>query len=138
MGAWYTIGLTLGIGVAAGVLAAGLLARSLLGIGAAALVAAALGALVGIVIGDTPEPIAGLVGGVLGAIGAGQVVRGTLRRGGTDTGTALLLAVVGLALGALALVPALGYLEAAVVPALAARLRRRGVERYAGLRTLAK
>jgi hypothetical protein len=41
-------------------------------------------------------------------------------------------------LGALALVPALGYLEAAVVPALAARLRRRGVERYAGLRTLAK
>jgi hypothetical protein len=35
-------------------------------------------------------------------------------------------------------VPALGYLEALALPVLAARLRRRMPERYAGLRTLAK
>jgi hypothetical protein len=35
-------------------------------------------------------------------------------------------------------VPALGYLEAVALPALAARLRRRSPERYAGLRTLAR
>ncbi|MDX6442626.1 MAG: hypothetical protein QOE43_2355, partial [Gaiellaceae bacterium] len=33
---------------------------------------------------------------------------------------------------------ALGYLEALALPVLAARLRRRAPERYAGLRTLAK
>jgi hypothetical protein len=38
----------------------------------------------------------------------------------------------------LAFVPALGYLEAVVLPALALRLRRREPERYAGLRTLAR
>jgi hypothetical protein len=32
----------------------------------------------------------------------------------------------------------LGYVEAALVPALGARLRGRAAERYAGLRSLAK
>ncbi len=41
-------------------------------------------------------------------------------------------------LAALALVPAVGFLEALGVPALAARLRRRSPERYEGLRTLAR
>jgi hypothetical protein len=43
-----------------------------------------------------------------------------------------------LAVAGLAWVPALGYVEALALPALAARLRRRAPERYAGLRTLAK
>jgi hypothetical protein len=39
---------------------------------------------------------------------------------------------------ALALIPGVGYLEAVAIPALGARLRRRGGERYAGLRILAR
>ena len=61
-----------------------------------------------------------------------------MRRGGTRGGTATLVAVAALVAAALALVPVLGYLEALALPALAARLRRRVPERYAGLRTLAK
>jgi hypothetical protein len=41
-------------------------------------------------------------------------------------------------LAALAWIPIVGYLEAVVVPALAARLRGRMPERYAGLRSLAR
>jgi hypothetical protein len=47
-------------------------------------------------------------------------------------------ASLAVAVAALAFVPVVGYLEAVVVPALAARLRRRTAERYAGLRSLAK
>ena len=43
-----------------------------------------------------------------------------------------------LGFAALAFVPVLGYLTAVALPGLAARLRRRAPERYAGLRTLAK
>jgi hypothetical protein len=43
-----------------------------------------------------------------------------------------------LALAALAFVPALGYLEAAAVPLVGGRLRRRAGSRYAGLRILAR
>ena len=138
MGSWYTIGLSLGVGVGSGVLAAGLLARSILGVVAAAVVGAAIGAAVGIVAGGWPEIAAGAVGGPLGAGGAAQVVLGALRRGGTKGGTALLVAAAGVAVAAIALVPVLGYVEAVAVPGLAARLRRRTAERYAGLRTLAK
>jgi hypothetical protein len=38
----------------------------------------------------------------------------------------------------LAWIPVVGYLEAALVPAFATRLRRRAPERYAGLRSLAR
>ena len=41
-------------------------------------------------------------------------------------------------LAALALVPALGYVEGLAVPLLGVRLRQRAAKRYAGLRTLAK
>ena len=41
-------------------------------------------------------------------------------------------------LAALAFVPALGYVEAAAAPVLAARLRRRADRTYAGLRVLAR
>jgi hypothetical protein len=66
------------------------------------------------------------------------VVAGTLRRGGTRFGTAALFAVVALVIAALAWIPAVGYLEATVIPALGARLRGRVPERYAGLRSLAR
>jgi hypothetical protein len=38
----------------------------------------------------------------------------------------------------LAFVPILGYLEAVAAPVLARRAKQRSVERYAGLRTLAR
>jgi hypothetical protein len=134
MGSWYTIGLLAGVGAALGVLAAGLFPR---------LVAAALGAaVVAVGIGfarfDWDEAVAGAVGGVLGALGATIIVTGALRRGGTRGGTAVLVGLAAVVTAGLAFVPALGYLEAVVLPALALRLRRREPERYAGLRTLAR
>jgi hypothetical protein len=41
-------------------------------------------------------------------------------------------------LAVLAFVPLLGFVEALVLPALGARMRRREPTRYAGLRTLAR
>ena len=75
---------------------------------------------------------------VCGALGSAPLVSGTLRRGGTRGGTALLLAVAALVGAALAFVPVVGYLEALAVPALGARLRGRAPDRHAGLRSLAK
>jgi hypothetical protein len=65
-------------------------------------------------------------------------VGGALRRGGTGGGVAALVALGAVVLGLLALIPVVGYVTALVVPALAARLRRRAPETYAGLRTLAR
>ena len=138
MGQWYWIGVSAGLGVALGVLLVGALAASRALLAVAAVVAGALGVLVGFALGNWNEAIGGGAGGVLGAFGIAQLVAGTLRRGGTRVGTALLVTVVAIALAALAWVPALGYLEATVVPALAARLRGRMPERYAGLRSLAR
>jgi hypothetical protein len=138
MGSWYAIGLILGLAVGGGVIAAGALARTLAGIAIGGVAAAAIGVALGVVAGGALPPIAGGVGGVVGMLGASQVVRGALRRGGTDTGTAALVGIAGLILAALALVPAVGYVEGVVVPLLGLRIRRRVAERYAGLRTLAK
>jgi hypothetical protein len=140
MGAWYWIGVSAGLGAAAGVLLAGLGARVAL---ATIAVAAAVGAGLGYAIdswqpGGVVDIVAGAVGGLLAAFGAVQIVRGALRRGGTGGGTAILVAGAAVAVAALAWVPAAGYLEALALPALAARLRRRQPDRYAGLRTLAK
>ncbi len=134
MGGWYTIGLLAGLGVAIGVLAAGLLPR----LAVAALAAAAVAVGVGFARFDWDEAVAGAVGGLLGGLGATPVVAGALRRGGSRGGTAALVGFAALVIAALAFVPALGYLEAVVLPALALRLRRREPERYAGLRTLAR
>lgn len=100
--------------------------------------AAAGGVALGVLLSGWPEAVGGGVGGVLGGFGATQVVGATLRRGGTRVGTAVLVALGAIVIGLLALVPAVGYVEAAVVPALAARLRRRGGRTYAGLRILAR
>jgi hypothetical protein len=138
MGSWYAIGLVLGLGVGGGVIAAGALARTFPGIVIGGVAAAAIGVALGIVAGGALPPIGGGIGGAAGMLGASQVVRGALRRGGTDAGTAALVGVAGLVLAALALVPAVGYVEGVVVPLLGLRIRRRSAARYAGLRTLAK
>jgi len=140
MGAWYWIGVAAGLGTAAGVLLAG-------GLRVALIVVAVLAAVAGAGLGygiDAWQPgswgdvAAGAAGGFAGALGAVQIVRGALRRGGTAGGTAVIVAGAALAVAGIAWVPALGYLEALALPALAARLRRRSPERYAGLRTLAR
>lgn len=138
MGNWYWIGVAAGLGVAIGVLLTGLLGarRTLL---AVALVGAAgLGILVGLALGEWDEAVGGAAGGVLGTIGAAQLVAGTLRRGGTRFGTAAFVGLAAVVLAALAWIPAVGYVTATVVPAFAARLRARTAERYAGLRSLAR
>ena len=139
---WYGIGLAAGLGVSLGVLVAAVLAASRVGL-VAAIVLAAAGAVGTMFVvdpasSDLAELIAGGVGAVIGALSTSPLLRGTLRRGGTRGATGLLLGGIAVALGALALVPAVGFLEAVAVPTLAARLRRRSPERYAGLRTLAR
>ena len=138
MGDWYLIGLATGIGVGAGVLLAALVGATRAGVAAAIVVGAALGVGAGLLLDNWDEAVGGGLGGFLGAAGATQIVRGTLRRGGTRGGTAALVGGAGVVLGLLALIPLVGYVEAVAVPALAARLRRRGGERYAGLRVLAR
>jgi hypothetical protein len=138
MGDWYTIGLALGLGIAIGTLFAGLLSATPLGRVAAVVLAGAAGALVGSVVDDWTELVAGGTGGLVGAAGAAIVVAGALRRGGTRAGLALIVAAVAVGLAGLAFVPIAGYLEAVALPFLAVRLRRTQAERYAGLRTLAK
>ena len=138
MGHWYWIGVCAGLGVAIGTLVVGALAatRALLAI--AVVVAAGVGVAIGIGLGNWEEEIGGAAGGVLGALGSAQIVAGTFRRGGTRAGTALIVGIAAVVLAAVAWIPGAGYLEATVVPALAARLRGRMPERYAGLRSLAR
>jgi hypothetical protein len=116
---WYLLGSALGLGVAAG---AGATGR---GGGRALAVLAYAGALL----------IAVLAGGWvwLGPAVGLAVVLVFFRRLARE---AALAAVI--ALAALALVPAAGYLEAAAAPLLGRRLGRRAGSRYAGLRVLAK
>ena len=134
MGAWYWIGVAAGLGAAAGVLLQGIVGDVRIAL-PLALVA---GAGAGYVLAEWSGAIAGVVGGILGALGANPVVRGALARGGTRGGTAALVAGAAIVLAALAFVPLVGYLLALVVPAVGARLRRRQGERHAGLRILAK
>jgi hypothetical protein len=74
----------------------------------------------------------------VGGLAATPVVSGALRRGGTRAGLALLVALGAVVAAGIAFVPALGYVEAVVLPALALRLRAKTPERFAGLRTLAR
>jgi hypothetical protein len=134
VGDWYTIGILVGLGASIGLAATGALRRALAGL----VVAAAAAVAIGFVFGQWDEAAGGAVGAICGALGSAPLVRGTLRRGGTRGGTALLLALAGLVGAALAFVPVLGYLEAIAVPALGARLRSRAPDRHAGLRSLAR
>jgi hypothetical protein len=138
VGSWYWIGVCTGLGVAVGVLLAGLFAGTRFALTAALVLSAGAGVAIGYGLGQWDEAIGGGVGGALGALGAAQLVMGTLRRGGARFGTAIFVALAALVLAALAWIPIVGYLEAVLVPAFAARLRGRAPERYAGLRSLAR
>ena len=133
----WLIGFAAGAGASFGLLLAGVLG-SLRGAAAIATFgAAAAGAGFGLIFG-WPEAVAGAVGGLLGGFGAAVFVGGAMRRGGTAGGTALLVILAAIGTFLLALIPFVGYLEAAALPALAARARKRAGEKYAGLRTLAR
>jgi hypothetical protein len=134
VGDWYTIGILAGLGAAIGVACTGALRRAVAGL----VVAAAVSVIIGFAFGQWDEAAGGAVGAVCGAVGSAPLVGGALRRGGTRGGTATLLALASLVGAALAFVPVVGYLEAAAVPLLGFRLRRRAPERHAGLRSLAK
>jgi len=138
MGEWYWIGLLVGVGAGFGVLFTGALSTIRGGVVAAILLAAAAGTGLGFALENWDEALGGGLGGLAGALGSAQVVRGALRRGGTRGGTAALVAFAALVVAALALIPGVGYLEALALPALGARLRRRSGDRYAGLRILAR
>jgi hypothetical protein len=137
MGDWYSIGVFAGLGVALGIAAAGVFGGRRFAL-VAPFLAAALGVALGIFFADMEEAAAAGVGGVLGAAGTLQLVRGALGRGGTRLGTALFVLLGALVAAALAFIPLVGYVEAVAVPALGMRLRRRAGERYAGLRSLAR
>lgn len=138
MGAWYTIGVCLGLGLGIGAVLVGILGSNVPRVGVAVLVGIVMGALVGLAVGDLAELIAGGIGGFLGALSAAAVVHGALRRGGTRIGIAAYVGALGLLICALALIPVVGYIEAFAIPFLATRMRGRQAERFAGLRTLAK
>jgi hypothetical protein len=138
MGDWYEIGITVGLGVAAGLLLAGLLAAWRYGLLTSVLGALAVGALAGLLVKGWIGLPGALIGGVIGAVSASLIARGALRRGGTPGGTAFLVGSASIAVAMLALIPVVGYLLAVLVPAAAVRQVRREPERHAGLRTLAK
>lgn len=134
MGDWWTIGILVGLGTSIGVAATGALRRPLVG----AILAAVVAGVIGRVFGQWDEAAGGVVGGLCGALGSAPLVSGSLRRGGTRGGTAVLLAGASLVGAILAFAPVVGYLEAIAVLVLGWRLRRRSPDRHAGLRTLAK
>jgi hypothetical protein len=138
VGAWYTIGLCLGLGLGFGIILSGLLTVNRVAVGAAVLVAGGLGATVGYAIGEVAEIVAGAAGGVVGALSAAAVAQGALRRGATRLGLAAYLGAAGVLVLLLMFIPALGYVAAVALPVLALRMRGRQAARYAGLRTLAK
>jgi len=143
VGTWYWIGVCVGVGVAVGVLHAAFWGKGRESAILVSLSAIVIGLILGWVISDS-EPGSwfdrggAVAGAVLGLLGAVPVVVGALRRGGTRSGTVMLLGGAALVLAGIAFIPAAGFLVAIVLPVLALLLRRRRPERYAGLRTLAK
>jgi hypothetical protein len=134
---WYTVGLFAGLGVALGIAVVGVLGGRRIPL-LAPLLAAALGVALGILLADVEEAVAGGLGGLLGAVGSSQLVRGALSRGGTRAATGFFVLLGAAVVALLSFIPGLGYVIAIAVPALGMRLRRREGKRYAGLRTLAR
>jgi hypothetical protein len=134
LGTWYWIGVAAGVGGAIGVLAQGLLRDPRVAVPVALAAACAAGWVLAEWVGAGVAP----AGAVLATLGAAPVVRGALARGGTRGGVAALVAGAAVAIAALALVPALGYVLSLLVAGFGARLRRRRGERHAGLRILAR
>jgi len=138
MGDWYEIGITVGIGLAAGIAFAGVLAGLRFGFATTLLGAVVVGIAAGLLVNDWIGAAGGVVGAGIGAVSPPAVVRGAGRRGATPGGTALLLLGAAIVVGLLALIPVVGYVEAVVLPVVAVRRARSGPEKYAGLRSLAK
>jgi hypothetical protein len=138
MGAWYWIGVSVGVGAAVGVFLSGIVPIPAVAIVVGAVAAAAVGVALDLWQGSWVDVVGCAVGAAVGALGSVQIVRGALRRGGTRGGIAALVTGISVVVAGLAFVPVLGYLEALALPMLAARLHRRAPERYAGLRTLAR
>jgi hypothetical protein len=135
---WYLIGVTLGLGIAAGVLFAGILAGLSFGWITSTLGALAVGVVAGLLVHDWTGAGGGVVGALIGTFSTAVVVRGALRSGATIGGTAVILIGAAVAVALIALIPAAGYVLAVVLPVVAVRRARSEPERYAGLRTLAK
>lgn len=135
---WWVVGIDAGWGAAAGLVLAALLAGTRRAGASASAAAAAIGAGIGFALWRWPEALGGAVGGAIAGFAAEQIVGGALRRGGTRTGTLVLVTVGAAVVAGLAVVPILGYVEALILPLLALRTRKRAPERYAGLRTLAR
>jgi hypothetical protein len=144
MGSWYWIGVSAGLGAAVGILVAAALDVAVRGVLVVAAIAAVLaGAAVGWAIeywqiGGWEDIALGAGGALLGVAAAALTVRGAIRRGGTRVGTGTLVACGAVLVAALAWIPAVGYVIALTLLALAVLLRRARPERYAGLRTLAR
>jgi hypothetical protein len=138
MGDWYEIGIMVGLGVAAGIAFAGILAGLRFGVASTLLGSIVVGVVVGLLLNGWLGAAGGVVGAVVGSVSAAMVVRGAGKRGATAGGTALLLFAAAILVAMLALIPVVGYIEAVVLPGLAARRSRRGPDKYAGLRSLAK
>ena len=140
MGAWYWIGVSVGIGTAIGLLQAGFwdVAKVTVPLEAAALGFAAGWGISAWQAGGWADRIGAVAGVLLGLAGAIPLVVGALRRGGTRDGLMIYLGGAAVVLAGIAFIPAAGYLEAVALPVLALRIRRTQPERYAGLRTLAK
>lgn len=138
MGDWYEIGITVGLGVAAGVLFSGILAAWRYGLVASTLGALAIGLVAGLLVKGWIGLPGAVVGAVIGALSASVVARGALRRGATPSGTAFIIGSASIFIALLALIPVAGYVLAVIVPGAAVRRARQEPERHAGLRSLAR
>jgi hypothetical protein len=138
VGDWYEIGITLGLGVAVGLLLAGVLAAWRYGLVASTVGALLVGVAAGLVVKGWLGLPGALAGALIGAVSASLIARGALRRGATQGGTAFLVGSAAIVVALLALIPVVGYVLAVVVPTVALRRVRQEPARHAGLRTLAK
>jgi hypothetical protein len=140
MGSWYWIGVAAGVGTGAGIAIGALIPAGRPGVrvSIAAVLAVAAGIGIGLLVGDWAEAIAGGIGGLLGALASVPVVAGALRRGGTRFGLAVLVALGGVIVAGIAFIPVVGYAVAVAAPLFGHWVSRRGPDRHAGLRILAK
>jgi hypothetical protein len=134
----FTIGMSVGMGLAAGVLLAGILAGWKHGLIASTVGALGVGIVAGLLVKGWLGLPGGMVGAIVGAVSAGTIVRGALRRGATVGPTAFLLACAAMMIAFASLIPLVGFVFLVVVPVVAYRRARSEPERYGGLRTLAK
>jgi hypothetical protein len=119
----YLVGVALGLGVAAGVPGARRDVNRPLAVAVVLAAAVAAGAIAALATGWAV--LAALAGVAIGVFSFRHLA-------------AAAVPAAAIALAGIALVPALGYLEALLAPVLGQRLRRRAAGRYAGLRVLAK